>query len=52
MVTCLTLGFKKQTKAKMLLKIINHLSVDVDKSVGIEFPFEEGLGDTSKLYMQ
>lgn len=47
----LTLGFKKQTKAKMLLKILNHLSVDVDQSVGIEFPFEEGLGDTSKLYI-
>lgn len=47
----LTLGFKKQMKAKILLKILNPLSLDVDKSFGIEFPYEEILGDTSKLYI-
>lgn len=47
----LTLGFKKQIVCKRLFKILNRLSIDVDRSVGIEFPDEEALGDTSKIYL-
>ena len=47
----LSLGFMRQMKCNWLLKVLKHLSINSDHSIGIEFPDDDTLGDTSKLYI-
>ena len=47
----LSLGFMRQRKCKCLFKVLKSLSVNSDQSIGIEFPDDDTLGDTSKLYI-
>lgn len=54
---CINLGYSfsfsshKSINCRRLLEILNRLTIDSDKSIGIEFPDEDNLGDTSKLYI-
>ena len=47
----LSLGFMRQMKCNWLFKVLKHLSINSDQSIGIEFPDDDTLGDTSKLYL-
>ena len=54
---CINLGYSfsfssnKSINCRRLLEMLNRLSIDSDKSIGIELPDEDRLGDTSKLYI-
>jgi hypothetical protein len=47
----LSFGKSRFYECSSLLRILDCLSLNTDLSVGIEFPDEETLGDTSKLYL-